>query len=107
MASRRKEIPDRQMVRERFSAGAARLTIALAGRPARLGVLFLAVAFCFWQLYAFAWVPLAEQAALPAGLTSVSAELDVATLAKVRDARAARLQRRPNLFATADQYFSP
>lgn len=106
MALSRKDLQDQQAWRERMTAGTARLAVMLAGRRARLFMLLFAGAFCAWQLYAFAWVPLSRETALPEGFTSVSAELDVVALGKIRDARAARLQHRPNLFSNADQYFA-
>lgn len=97
---------DHYRFRESLRAGAIRLSITLAAVRVRLVILLLAVGFSLWQLYAFGWVPLVRQTALPAGLINVSAELDVATLTKIRDARAARLQHRPNLFSNADQFFA-
>lgn len=68
-------------------------------------ILFVALVFVVWQLYVFAWQPLQADSNLPAGLTSVQAQLDTASLTKIRDARVGRLQHPPNLFSGAGQYF--
>lgn len=93
------------MARERWRAGAAQMVVMLAGRPVRLLILGLAALLTLWQLYIFAWRPLQEKTDLPAGLASVRAELDTASLSKIREARAQRLQHPPNLFLGVEQYF--
>lgn len=106
MASPRKARLSRYETRERWRTALAHAVVALAGGKARLVVLVLAILFTLWQLYIFAWQPLSADANLPAGLTSVRPQLDVGALAKIRDARAERLQHAPNRFLEADQYFA-
>lgn len=105
MARQRKTDGSRYETRERWAATFARLVVSIASGKAQLTVLLLAALFTLWQLYVFAWQPLRAPADLPAGLASVRAQIDTASLAKIRDARADRLQHTPNLFSNADQYF--
>ena len=84
----------------------AHTVVALAGARARWIIVGLAALFTLWQCYIFVWQPLSAETTLPAGLTSVRPQLDIASLTKIRDARAQRLQHTPNLFPDTDQYFA-
>lgn len=97
---------DRYLARERMVASLGRLAVGLAGRRLRGLVVAVGLLLTVWQLYFFGWRPLQEETVLPAGLAGVKAQLDVATLEKIREARATRLQHVNSSFLQVDQYFA-
>lgn len=105
MADRKNIRADRYLRQEQWRNRLAAVTVSLGGGKVRLLVATLALGFCVWQLYAFAWLPLLQAASLPQGLAAVSAQLDTATLVKIQDARSQRLTEPLNQFSQADQYF--
>lgn len=88
-----------------FSNQLAHIAVVAAGGRARALILLVGLLLTAWQVYFFVWRPLQQETTLPAGVTSVTAELDAQTLIKLQDARAQRLQHPPNLFPQADVLF--
>lgn len=97
---------DTYLARERFFASLGRLAVVLAGRRIRLLVFVIGLLLTAWQLFFFGWRPLQAETVLPAGLAGVAAQLDVVTLEKMQEARAARLQHVGSLLVDVDQSFA-
>lgn len=86
---------------------AARSLSVLSSTWGRWLLLTVAVIVAGYLLYLSVWVPLRQEAILPAGITPTNPELEVTVLQEINAQRAARAQSVRHNFSRYNQLFVP